>query len=277
MAFDRDIGVLRFIDWSERRDSNSRPPVPRLIFFLISFTRRPLTYSQGLGNRHLFFINIPVAPHRSSLKPPEKGAKVYYDDSLKGFGVRASQAGTRRSFWRRGKKRDRQTIGRYPPQISLVDARRAAQKVIGEGEGGKHQPPDLTTGDALDGFLTSHEAANKSGSTLIQPNNLQAQPTKRGLLLFPTPRWAVSVGGMSCGCRDRWPWSHPVNVGGIRRFSRRPRRVGPREGVGLCLPRRHIRRGRGRGRAGLDTSGQTQSGERQQQCRVAHIKLPFVR
>ena len=47
-----------------------------------------------------------------SLKAPEKGAVIYADDALAGFGVRVSQAGTKSYVLTHGVRRQRETIGR---------------------------------------------------------------------------------------------------------------------------------------------------------------------
>jgi hypothetical protein len=72
-----------------------------------------------------------------NLPVPEKGSKVYYDDTLKGFGVRVSNAGTKAFILATGKNRDRTTIGRYPT-ISLAEARDVAKKLMAERTLGRH-------------------------------------------------------------------------------------------------------------------------------------------
>ena len=46
------------------------------------------------------------------LKPPPKGQKTYFDDGLKGFGVRVSQGGTKTFVLMYGNDRKLTTIGR---------------------------------------------------------------------------------------------------------------------------------------------------------------------
>ncbi|MBI2718720.1 MAG: DUF4102 domain-containing protein [Rhizobiales bacterium] len=66
-----------------------------------------------------------------SLKPPERGQKTYFDDSIKGFGIRVSMGGTKSFVLMYGKKRKLKTIGRYPA-LSLSEARTMAKQVQGE-------------------------------------------------------------------------------------------------------------------------------------------------
>ena len=74
------------------------------------------------------------------LTPPEgaaKGAtkqKTYFDDALKGFGLRVSVGGAKSFVVMYGKRRKLKTIGRYP-ELSLAAARVEARKLIGEVAG----------------------------------------------------------------------------------------------------------------------------------------------
>ncbi|MBN8891079.1 MAG: integrase family protein [Rhodospirillales bacterium] len=90
-----------------------------------------------------------------NLPAPEKGSKVYYEDTLKGFGVRVSNAGTKAFILATGKNRDRTTIGRYPT-ISLAEARDVAKKLMAERTLGRHQARNTTMGAALDQFTEEH-------------------------------------------------------------------------------------------------------------------------
>ena len=95
------------------------------------------------------------------LEAPDKGSKIYYDDTLKGFGVRVSQAGTKAFILATGKNRDRQTIGRYPI-LSLAEARKEAQQLIGDRAGGKHRPARMIFADALDLFVAEKKQKNRA-------------------------------------------------------------------------------------------------------------------
>lgn len=88
-----------------------------------------------------------------SLKAPESGQKTYFDDTLKGFGVRVSQGGSKSFVVMVGRNRKLTTLGRYP-DTTLADARRRAKIVQGA-----HKPseptkaPSLTFSDAVDRFV----------------------------------------------------------------------------------------------------------------------------
>ncbi len=67
----------------------------------------------------------------SSLKPPKRGQKTYFDDSVTGFGIRVSVGGAKSFILMYGKRRKLKTIGRYPA-LSLSEARIIAKQVQGE-------------------------------------------------------------------------------------------------------------------------------------------------
>jgi integrase len=91
------------------------------------------------------------------LTAPAKGSKIYYDDTLKGFGVRVSYAGTKAFILAVGDNRDRTTIGRYPI-VGLAEARQVAKNLLAERQLGRHQAPKTTLGAALDLFVEQHVA-----------------------------------------------------------------------------------------------------------------------
>lgn len=62
--------------------------------------------------------------------------KTYFDDSLKGFGLRVSVGGSKSFVVMYGKQRRLRTIGRYP-EMTLAKAREKAKEVIGEVSGGQ--------------------------------------------------------------------------------------------------------------------------------------------
>jgi integrase len=93
-----------------------------------------------------------------SLKPPEKGARLYHDDALTGFCVRVSQAGTKSYCLTMGRSRERVTIGRVGI-ISLKAARDRARELLAEKTLGKTRAPRTRFGEALDLFLSVHVAA----------------------------------------------------------------------------------------------------------------------
>lgn len=93
-----------------------------------------------------------------SLKPPEKGARLYHDDTLIGFCVRVSQAGTKSYCLTLGRSRERITIGRVGI-ISLRVARDRARELLAEKTLGKTRAPRTRFGEALDLFLSVHVAS----------------------------------------------------------------------------------------------------------------------
>ena len=90
-----------------------------------------------------------------NLHIPERGQTTYYDQSLKGFGVRVSQGGTRTFILVHGEKRKRITLGRYGI-ISLADARKKAKGILAEKTLNPNEAPTVTFRDALDTYLTVH-------------------------------------------------------------------------------------------------------------------------
>lgn len=109
-----------------------------------------------------------------ALKAPEKGVIVYSDDTLTGFGVRVSQAGTKSYVLTHGVRRHRETIGRVGI-ISLSAARTAAKEMLAEYTLGKHRPQPKSWTTALDEFLKEKEVKRKNTHTAY----------KRHLVYFP--------------------------------------------------------------------------------------------
>lgn len=91
------------------------------------------------------------------LPVPESGQKTYRDQSLRGFGVRVSQGGSKTFVVMHGQDRRLKTIGRYP-RISLKEARIKALAFLGA-----EQPDNPVTpvSDALRAFFSDAEAKNK--------------------------------------------------------------------------------------------------------------------
>ena len=73
-----------------------------------------------------------------ALEKPEKGAVIYHDDALAGFGVRITAQGTKSFVLTHGPRRTRETIGRVGI-IGLADARQAAKTKLAEYTLGKDQ------------------------------------------------------------------------------------------------------------------------------------------
>lgn len=95
-----------------------------------------------------------------NLRAPEKGATTYFDDGLKGFGVRVSQGGTKSYVLIHGSNRRRVKIGRCDV-IKLGDARSAARSILANRTLGKHSPTPKSFETALAEFLETRPAKNK--------------------------------------------------------------------------------------------------------------------
>ncbi len=95
-----------------------------------------------------------------SLKPPERGQTTYWDTSLKGFGCRTSQGGTRSFVLMYGANRKLTTIGRYP-NISLSEARKEAKRILAQHTLGKHRPITISFEAAQERFLEDCKAKNR--------------------------------------------------------------------------------------------------------------------
>lgn len=82
--------------------------------------------------------NIESLPVPKAIKDGQSAQKKYYDDNLKGFGVRVTSGGTKAFFVEKliNKKLNRITIGRYP-EISPDLARKKATELLGQIAMGK--------------------------------------------------------------------------------------------------------------------------------------------
>src|SRR5215471_14802014 len=92
-----------------------------------------------------------------ALPIPQRGLKLYFDDTVSGFGVRVSQGGVKSYVVQYGPTRKRETIGRVGV-IKLSDARTAAKRVLAEHTLGKFQPRAVTWRVALTQYLKEVEA-----------------------------------------------------------------------------------------------------------------------
>jgi integrase len=95
-----------------------------------------------------------------SLEHPERGQVTYWDRSLKSFGLRLSQGGTRSWIVMLGQDRRRVTIGRYP-LIPLAEARKQAKVLLAEEALGKFRPSRKAFDDAKKEFLAECARKNK--------------------------------------------------------------------------------------------------------------------
>ena len=99
-----------------------------------------------------------------SLKPPERGQKTYWDTTLKGFGVRVSQGGTKTFTVMYGADRRLETIGRVGT-VKLADARAQAKQILAEHILGKRTLPNISWQEAQKRFLEASSAKNKPRTT----------------------------------------------------------------------------------------------------------------
>ena len=98
-----------------------------------------------------------------NLPPPDRGQKTVWDASLRGFGCRISQGGTKSFVVQMGKERQLVTIGRYHPDIlPLAKARDEAKRILAENVLGKHRPKSIHWDGAKEAFLADCETKNKA-------------------------------------------------------------------------------------------------------------------
>ena len=108
----------------------------------------------------------------STLQVPPKGEKVYWDEELRGFGVRVLASGIK-SFiiYRRLSPRDqyKETLGRVG-ELKIGEARRIAEARIGELANGKNPAADQRKAKAntfaalAEVYITRHCSQKKSGA-----------------------------------------------------------------------------------------------------------------
>jgi len=87
-----------------------------------------------------------------SLKAPHKGAVIFYDDHIPGFGVRVSKGGTKSFVLTYGVLRARETLGRAGV-VSLHDARAEAKRRLAEYTLGRERPRSMRWQDAVEEYL----------------------------------------------------------------------------------------------------------------------------
>jgi len=87
-----------------------------------------------------------------ALKPEARGAKVYYDDVIPGFGIRVARGGTKSYILTHGVRRQRKTIGRVGI-ISLSGARAEAKRRLAEYTLGSSKAASIGWNSALKAYL----------------------------------------------------------------------------------------------------------------------------
>jgi hypothetical protein len=95
-----------------------------------------------------------------ALKPPLKGQKLYRDASLKGFGCRVSQGGSKSFVLVQGKECRLTTIGRVGI-ITLAEARAEAKRLLAETTLGKVRPQSIRYDQAVALFLADKAQARR--------------------------------------------------------------------------------------------------------------------
>jgi len=87
---------------------------------------------------------------------PDRGQKFYPDDTLRGFGVRVSQGGSKTFVVLVGAERRRTTIGRYPI-VTLAQAREKARTILAERQLGIAPKPSPTFGVVREEYLAHRD------------------------------------------------------------------------------------------------------------------------
>ena len=90
------------------------------------------------------------------LAAPAKGQRIYFDDTLRSFGCRVSQGGTRTFVVQHGFDRQLVTIGRYPT-VTLAQAREEARRILAERVLHKRRPESISWDDACTRFLAERK------------------------------------------------------------------------------------------------------------------------
>jgi integrase len=94
---------------------------------------------------------------------PVRGQLTLWDETVKHFGLRISQGGTKTFIVMYGRLRDRITIGRFPT-ITLAQARERAREILADRVLNKERVPDITFDDAQKVYFTIQRQKNKSST-----------------------------------------------------------------------------------------------------------------
>lgn len=101
------------------------------------------------------------------LEPPERGQKTYFDETLPGFGIRVSQAGSKSWVIVYGKSRRLKTLGRYP-DLGLSNARKVAKRQQAELsllDLNTPRPQKIAFNTARERFLAETATRTKASTT----------------------------------------------------------------------------------------------------------------
>jgi integrase len=99
----------------------------------------------------------------AALPLPHWGQKLYTDDTLRGFGVRVSQGGTKTFVLVTGVERRRITIGTYPV-VTLAQARDKAKTILAQRQLGLDKPLSPRFEAVQEEFLAGREGKLRSTS-----------------------------------------------------------------------------------------------------------------
>src|SRR4051795_12269026 len=100
----------------------------------------------------------------AALPIPDKGQKLYSDETLPGFGIRVSQGGSKTFVLTTGANRDRVTLGRYGI-VSLAAARDKARTILAERTLGISKPTSPSLTAVIEEYVASR-AEKIKGSTI---------------------------------------------------------------------------------------------------------------
>jgi hypothetical protein len=106
-----------------------------------------------------------------AVEAPAKGTVTLWDGSLKHFGLRVSQGGTKSFILLLGSGR-RQTIGHYPT-ISIAQARTKAKTILAERTLGLHTPQVISWDRALELFLEVKERETRPLTASLYRSTLE--------------------------------------------------------------------------------------------------------
>jgi integrase len=84
--------------------------------------------------------------------PPAHGQKTYWDDTIKGFGCRVSQGGSKSFVVRYGFDRRLITLT-ATSSLGLAEAREEARRILAEHTLGRHRPRSVRWDEALEPYL----------------------------------------------------------------------------------------------------------------------------
>ncbi|HEX4861891.1 MAG TPA: integrase family protein [Rhizomicrobium sp.] len=116
-----------------------------------------------------------------SLKAPAKGAVVFNDDLIPGFGVRVSEGGTMSYVLTHGPRRTRETLGRVGV-VKLAAAREEAKVRLAQYTLGRDKPRAVTWDKAKEEYLADKASELKPRThadyTYILGRHFKYGPTK---------------------------------------------------------------------------------------------------